>query len=56
VNPAIVISAEDNVATALEALEAGQSIQAGGVTVQVTEAIRADTRWRCTRSRQAPSS
>jgi len=38
-NPAIVISAEDNVATALEALEAGQTIQAGGATVQVTEAI-----------------
>ena len=38
-NPAIVISAEDNVATALEALEAGQTIEAGGATVQVTEAI-----------------
>jgi hypothetical protein len=39
VNPAIVISAEDNVATALEALEAGQTIQAGGATVQVAETI-----------------
>jgi altronate dehydratase len=39
VNPAIVISAEDNVATALEALEVGQTIQAGGATVQVAEAI-----------------
>ena len=38
-NPAIVISAEDNVATALETLEAGQTIHAGGATVQVTEAI-----------------
>ena len=38
-NPAIVISAEDNVATALEALEPGQTIQAGGATVQVSEAI-----------------
>jgi hypothetical protein len=39
VNPAIVISAEDNVATALEALEVGQTIQAGGATVQVAETI-----------------
>jgi formate-dependent phosphoribosylglycinamide formyltransferase (GAR transformylase) len=39
VNPAIVISAEDNVATALEALEVGQTIQAGDATVQVAETI-----------------
>jgi altronate dehydratase len=39
VNPAIVISGEDNVATALEALEAGQTIQAGGAMVKVAEAI-----------------
>ena len=38
-NPAIVISPEDNVATALEALEVGQTIQAGGATVQVAETI-----------------
>jgi altronate dehydratase len=38
-NPAIVISAQDNVATALEALEAGQTIHAGGSTLAVTEAI-----------------
>ena len=38
-NPAIVISAEDNVATALEALEAGQTIHAGAATVQVAETI-----------------
>jgi altronate dehydratase len=39
VNPAIVISAQDNVATALEPLEAGQAIQAGGSVVAITEAI-----------------
>jgi altronate dehydratase len=39
VNPAIVISAEDNVATALEPLDPGQTIQAGGASVQVTETI-----------------
>jgi ribosomal protein L2 len=39
VTAAIVISAEDNVATALEALDAGQTIQAGGATVTVAEAI-----------------
>jgi hypothetical protein len=39
VNAAIVISVEDNVATALEPLEAGQTIQAGGSTVHVVEAI-----------------
>ena len=38
-NPAIVISAEDNVATALEALEPGQTIQAGALSVAVAEAI-----------------
>ena len=35
----IVISADDNVATALEALDAGQTIQARGATVTVAEAI-----------------
>jgi altronate dehydratase len=39
VNPAIVVSAQDNVATALEALEAGQTIQAGAAAVAVLEAI-----------------
>jgi altronate dehydratase len=39
VNPAIVINAQDNVATALEPLEAGQTIQAGGSIVAVAEAI-----------------
>ena len=38
-NPAIVISAQDNVATALEPLEAGQTIQAGGSVVTVAQAI-----------------
>ncbi len=38
-NAAIVISAADNVATALEALEPGQVIRAGAATVQVSEAI-----------------
>jgi altronate dehydratase len=36
---AIVISALDNVATALEALESGQTIQAGESTITVSEAI-----------------
>lgn len=36
---AIVISAEDNVATALETLDAGRTIEANGATVTVTEAI-----------------
>jgi len=36
---AIVISADDNVATALDALDAGQTIEAGGATVTVAEAI-----------------
>jgi altronate dehydratase len=39
VNAAIVISALDNVATALEPLGAGQTIQAGGSAVVVAEAI-----------------
>jgi altronate hydrolase len=36
---AIVISAEDNVATALEAIERGQTVHAGGATVTATDAI-----------------
>lgn len=36
---AIVISAADNVATALEALEAGRTFEAHGATVTVVEAI-----------------
>jgi altronate dehydratase len=36
---AIVISARDNVATALEALEAGHTIHAADTTIQVIEAI-----------------
>ena len=35
----IVISAEDNVATALESLDAGQTVQAGAASVTVAEAI-----------------
>lgn len=35
----IVISAHDNVATALEPLEAGWTIEAGGVVVRVRESI-----------------
>jgi hypothetical protein len=38
-NAVIVISALDNVATALEPLEAGETIQANGSAVTVTEAI-----------------
>jgi altronate dehydratase len=38
-NAAIVISAQDNVATALEPLDAGQTIQAGASAVAVIEAI-----------------
>ena len=38
-NPALVISAEDNVATALEPLDAGQRIHPGASTVEVTEHI-----------------
>jgi len=36
---AIVISARDNVATALEALESGHTIRAGDTTVRIIEAI-----------------
>ena len=36
---AIVISDEDNVATALDAIERGQTVRAGGSTVTATEAI-----------------
>ena len=36
---AIVISASDNVATALEPLEAGHTLRAGAATVPVIEAI-----------------
>jgi altronate dehydratase small subunit len=39
VNPAIVICAQDNVATALEPLEPGQTIQAGASVVAVAEPI-----------------
>jgi altronate dehydratase len=38
-NPAIVISPTDNVATALEPLDAGQTILAGASAVAVIEAI-----------------
>ena len=38
-NAAIVISAGDNVATALEALDAGRTIEANGTTVTVAEAV-----------------
>jgi altronate hydrolase len=38
-NPAIVISAQDNVATALEALDAGQTIRAGAAAVAIIEPI-----------------
>ena len=36
---AIVISADDNVATALEAIEPGQTVRAGTATVTAAEAI-----------------
>ena len=36
---AIVISADDNVATALDAIEAGQSVDAGGTRVTAVDAI-----------------
>jgi altronate dehydratase len=39
VTPALVISERDNVATALEALEAGREITAGGTHVIVRERI-----------------
>ena len=38
-NPALVISDRDNVATALEALEPGRTIRAGDITVTVADAI-----------------
>lgn len=38
-NPAIVISTADNVATALETLEAGRQVQAGRGSITLTEAI-----------------
>lgn len=38
-NPALVISASDNVATALEPLEPGTAIRAGDVTVTVVDRI-----------------
>ena len=38
-NPAIVISASDNVATALESLEPGAVVQAGDVTLTVVDRI-----------------
>ena len=38
-NPALVISAADNVATALEALDAGRTLRIGAVTLTVAEAI-----------------
>jgi SAF domain len=39
VNRAVVISAADNVATALEPLAAGESVQVGDITVTLAEAI-----------------
>jgi altronate dehydratase len=39
VNPAIAISSEDNVATALEALEPGRVLDVGGHRVTVAAAI-----------------
>ena len=36
---AIIISADDNVATALEAIEPGQTVRAGGSTVMASDAI-----------------
>ena len=38
-NAALVISSADNVATALEPLDAGRTVQLGALTVTVTEAI-----------------
>ena len=38
-NPALVISAADNVATALEPLDAGRTIRLGAMTVTIAEAI-----------------
>jgi altronate hydrolase len=39
VNPALVISAADNVATALEPLEPGRTVRIGAITVTIAEAI-----------------
>jgi altronate dehydratase len=39
VNPLLVISAADNVATALEALDPGRVVALGAVTVTIAEAI-----------------
>jgi altronate dehydratase len=41
VKAVLVISDRDNVATALEALDAGRSIQVGGQTLRMSEAIPA---------------
>ena len=38
-NPALIISAADNVATALEPLDAGRMVRIGALTVTVIEAI-----------------
>jgi altronate dehydratase len=38
-NPALVISASDNVATALESLEAGATIRVGDLSVGIVDAI-----------------
>ena len=38
-NPAIVISSADNVATVLEPIAAGQTVAAGGASVTAVEAI-----------------
>jgi altronate dehydratase len=39
VTPALIISARDNVATALEALDAGRTIRIGDISVVVAESI-----------------
>jgi altronate dehydratase len=39
VNAALVISAADNVATALEALDAGRAVRLGEITMTIAEAI-----------------
>jgi len=39
VTPALIISARDNVATALETLDAGRTIRIGGLSVVVAESI-----------------
>ncbi len=38
-NPVLVISGADNVATALEPLDAGRIVDLGGITVTIAEAI-----------------